>query len=413
MAPSGRLRKGRAAAFSRVTMIPVRFSDKNPPQPSEPGPVPDVASVREQLERILSTEPFQHSRRYPAFLRYIVEQALNGAADELKERTLGVAVFRRDPEYDTSADPVVRTTASEVRKRLDAYYSEPGRQDELRIALPVGTYVPGFSLPRDPRAASSAAGVVPAAPLRHWRILAAAAVLLIVAGVGVTLRVEARENALRRFWEPVLNSPQPVLMVMETLLSVPRRPVAQPVAQVEEMMDPKLFLIVNEGNSRIAAYLGANGKAMEYELARNVTLGQLRTRPFILKGAFNNPLTTQAVSSFRYSLKLDRATLVRQITDRQNPARHWDSPMGELSKDYALIVRAPEPRTGQTMLVIAGLGERGGAAATEFLTNPRYMERFAALAPGGWERRNIEIVLETELVNGDWGEPHIVATNVW
>jgi hypothetical protein len=65
------------------------------------------------------------------------------------------------------------------------------------------------------------------------------------------------------------------------------------------------------------------------------------------------------------------------------------------------------------MVVIAGLGERGGAAATEFLTNPQYMERFDAQAPHGWEHRNLEIVLETELVNGDWGQPRIVATHVW
>ena len=87
--------------------------------------------------------------------------------------------------------------------------------------------------------------------------------------------------------------------------------------------------------------------------------------------------------------------------------------MTDLSKDYALIARAPEPRTGQMMVVIAGLGERGGAAATEFLTNPKYMERFAAQSPRGWEHRNVEIILETELANGDWGEPHIVTTYVW
>jgi hypothetical protein len=41
------------------------------------------------------------------------------------------------------------------------------------------------------------------------------------------------------------------------------------------------------------------------------------------------------------------------------------------------------------------------------------MERFAAQAPRGWEHRNVEIVLETQLLNGDWGEPHIVTTYVW
>lgn len=393
-------------------MNPVRVSDKNPRQGSEPNPAPDTALILRQLEKILSSELFQHSRRYPALLRYVVENSLNGASDDLKERTLGVTVFRRHPEYDTSADPVVRTTASEVRKRLETYYSDPSHANELRITLPVGSYVPGFqvapereALPTPPPTATEWR--------RHWRLWAVAALVLLTAGLGVAIRIGSEQNSLHRFWAPVLDTPQSVLMVMETLMAVPKRPVIQPAAQVEEVMDPRLFLIVNEGNSKIAAYLGANGKSLEYELARNVTLAQLRARPFILKGAFNNPLTVEAASAMRFFLHLDRTAMVRQIVDRQDPSRHWDSPMTDLSKDYALIARAPEPRTGQTMVVIAGLGERGGAAATEFLTNPKYMARFAAQAPRGWESRNLEIVLETELANGDWGEPRIVTSCIW
>src|SRR5205823_1868776 len=107
---------------------------------------PDGAGVLAQLDRILSTPLFQHSKRYPALLRYVVEQTLRGSGDELKERTLGIAVFGRTPDYDTSADPVVRNTASEVRKRLEEYYSVPGHERELRICLPAGGYVPEFRL---------------------------------------------------------------------------------------------------------------------------------------------------------------------------------------------------------------------------------------------------------------------------
>ncbi len=52
-----------------------------------------------------------------------VEESLQGNADQLKERSLGIAVFHRDPMYDTNTDPVVRFTAGEVRKRLAQYYS--------------------------------------------------------------------------------------------------------------------------------------------------------------------------------------------------------------------------------------------------------------------------------------------------
>jgi hypothetical protein len=65
------------------------------------------------------------------------------------------------------------------------------------------------------------------------------------------------------------------------------------------------------------------------------------------------------------------------------------------------------------MLVIAGLSEKGSAAALEFVTNPKYLDRFAVTASPGWERRNIELVIKSDLLNDDWGEPRVVAANIW
>ena len=87
--------------------------------------------------------------------------------------------------------------------------------------------------------------------------------------------------------------------------------------------------------------------------------------------------------------------------------------VSSLTEDYALIARAVEPETGQMMLVIAGLSEKGSAAALEFVTNPRYLERFASQAPVGWEQRNIELVIKSNVVNDEWGEPRVVATHFW
>lgn len=374
---------------------------------------PEAPAVLSQLERILASEGFQHSRRYPALLRHVVEKTVAGETDDLKERVLGITVFGRAPEYDTSSDPVVRTTASEVRKRLEDYYSKADHAGELRITLPVGSYVPIFRIASAPLV-ENAPPVIPWRRLRQVLVPAAAILVLATAGFALVSRLHSDRAPLHQFWAPTLKN-SPVLVVMETLMGVPKPAAGAPATQqVTEILDPKLFLIVNDSNSRLASYFAANGSSLEYELARNTTLARLRPHPFILRGAFNNPLTLQAVASFPYYLNLDRNTLVRQILDRQAPARHWDAPLaGTLSRDYALIARAPEPRTGQTMFVIAGLGERGSAAATEFVTNPHDMDLFAAQAPKGWEDRNLEIVIETDLENGDWGAPKIIASKVW
>jgi hypothetical protein len=387
--------------------------------PLPPGGLPDSTAVLAQLNRILSTPLFQYSKRYPAFLRHVVEQSLQGAKDELKERTLGITVFRRPPQYDTSADPVVRNTASEVRKRLEEYYSDSSREGELRITLPPGTYIPEFHYPVTIASPASKASATtrPASPWNHWATWWAGGVALLVAVGLLGMAQFARKPAIQLFWAPILQGPDPVLVVTDTLVGI-REPQAGQnggSGPVREMIDPKVFLNVSEQSAKLASFLGFQGKHLDNELSRNVSLTQLRARPFILRGAFNNQWTQRAVAPFRFFFQLERNPLVRRIMDRQNPNRSdWVAPMQPgLTEDYALIARAAEPESGQMMVVIAGLGEKGSAAALEFVTNPKYLERFAAQAPAGWQRRNIELVIETPLVNDDWGEPRIIATQIW
>src|SRR5579872_2924067 len=107
----------------------------------------DRAAIQAQLERILANPLFTHSKRYPNLLRYVVERTLDGHPGELKERTLGIEVFGRNPDYDTNLDPVVRTTAAEIRKRLAQYYQESNHENEPRIDLPLGSYAARFQAP--------------------------------------------------------------------------------------------------------------------------------------------------------------------------------------------------------------------------------------------------------------------------
>src|ERR1700722_6120044 len=101
-------------------------------------------AVLRELQTVLASPHFAASKRYPALLKYIVENTLAGKSDLLKERTLGVEVFDRPATYDTNADTVVRYTAGEVRKRLQLFYHEEGRHSSIRISLPAGSYVPVF-----------------------------------------------------------------------------------------------------------------------------------------------------------------------------------------------------------------------------------------------------------------------------
>jgi hypothetical protein len=100
-------------------------------------------AVRKQLRKILESPVFQNSKRYASVLKFVVDQTLDGQGDRLKERTIGIEVFHRTPDYDTATDHAVRSAVAEVRKRLAQYYL-PDTRDELRIEVLPGSYMPQF-----------------------------------------------------------------------------------------------------------------------------------------------------------------------------------------------------------------------------------------------------------------------------
>jgi len=77
-----------------------------------------TAAVAQTLDHILASPAFRNSKQCQKFLRYVVEHSQAGAEEMLKERTIGVEVFGREPDYETGDDPCVRVRATEVRKRL-------------------------------------------------------------------------------------------------------------------------------------------------------------------------------------------------------------------------------------------------------------------------------------------------------
>ena len=76
------------------------------------------ALVLDEMNRLLADPTFKSSKRCQSMLVPLINYALAGDFNGLKERTLGVEAFGRDPNYDTNNDPIVRTTATEIRKRL-------------------------------------------------------------------------------------------------------------------------------------------------------------------------------------------------------------------------------------------------------------------------------------------------------
>lgn len=106
------------------------------------------------------------------------------------------------------------------------------------------------------------------------------------------------------------------------------------------------------------------------------------------------------------------------IRDRSDPSRSdwfidYYRPFLEISKDYALVLRATDPKTEQMVVAAGGMSIFGTLAAAEFLTNGNELSKLTKIAPKAWERKNLEIVLSTEVIRGHPGPPAVVASHFW
>jgi hypothetical protein len=380
----------------------------------------EPAAVRAQLERIVSSVPFRNSKRYPALLRYVVEQTLAGAAADLKERNIGVDVFGREPSYDLGLDPIVRITAGEVRKRLAQYYQE--HQDELRIEIPLGSYQPEF-LPQD-RLPAVVSLPTPALPIPDAEAPQARSKVMLLGALGCLalvglslLWVLNRPSAFDLFWRPVISRGNPVL------LCVGRAGTQGQTNSDPENIDRNYRQIAwwdAETLARLAGTIEAKGGSLHLLREDRATFNDFQQSPAVLIGAFNDQWTLELMQKMRYTFqKSDR---VHWIADRDRPAfQDWKVDLNktdsqgklDIGQDYAIISRIADPRTGSITVTVAGLWGYGTLAAGRFLTDPKYLDQLAREAPAGWYRQNMEIVIGTEVIQGNSGPPKILATAFW
>jgi hypothetical protein len=396
----------------------------------------EKAAIEEQVERLLQNPYFSHSRRFPTFLRFVVRHTLSGQTDLVKERTLGIEIFGRTADYDTSSDPIVRVTAAEIRKRIAQYYQEPGHDVEIRVSLPPGSYVPQFHLPQ--RRAIIPAAVATPAPARveivgvpsqvprsrrHLWVFAFASLLAIcVASASVLWWHSLRRSAFDEFWEPIFNSGEPVLFCIadqNQYTAIALRDADDPSHQT--ILKDNLSAVVMDDLTtvvKIAGVLQAHGTKYGLKGEGSTTLSDLRNGPAVFVGAFDNAWTLRLTKPLRFHFA-NNADMTRfWIADSNDPNRtDWliDRAQQQATnnyRDYAIVTRFLDSNTGKIAIIAAGVGRGGTIAAGEFLIDPVHLAQVvgAARAAG---KKNMEFVLSTEIIDGQPGTPKMEAAYFW
>jgi hypothetical protein len=398
----------------------------------------DKHAIEAQLERLLANPHFSNSRRFPSFLRYIVNATINGQADLLKERTLGIEIFGKDPEYDTAVEPIVRVTAAEIRKRIAQYYQDPGHEDELRISLAPGSYVPQFHPPTtklpdletesadDATAIVSPAASHPESPARansRGRWIFAMAMLVSLLGIAAFVGWKQNQrSAFAEFWDPILSSSEPVLFCVAdqtqyTELSL--RDAGDPERMVT-LKDNLTAVVIDDLSTiiKIAGVLQSAGKPYTLRGENATSLMDLRNGPSVIIGAFDNAWTLRMLRPLRFHFANNPDMTMFSIVDGSQPgqARWVVDRRQQIAtnnyQDYAIVALFTDDTTGKPTLVAAGIGRGGTITAGEFLTNPDLLKAVRNQRPST-KVKNVEVVLSTRIINGEPGTPKIEAVYFW
>lgn len=414
----------------------------------------DEEEILQEMEKVLASPQFCNSKRYPALLRYVVQSTLSGHSDLLKERTLGVEIFHRPPDYDTNADTVVRYTAGEVRKRLSLYYHD--HKSRLQISLPSGSYVPEFicnheeigsqaivSRPRHgeldgpplsgaafesnaPEGLAATTALVlnsdpstPLAPTRTWYegpvLWIAGLSVIILLTIGAIARQSWHvhtENALREFWTPVLAESGTTLICSGGVVFAPERFSGVKTAG-RDIDYPFVSMQIATSIAHISGQLESFGEHVQTSSSASAMLTDLRERPVVLLGGYNNDWTMRMLEPLRFRFVPGQTEV---IADRDHPSAKWERDPTQpyaSADDYAVVARYHDATTGGIIVIVAGIGRNGTEAAAQFVTSPHYMEVLRNRVGASLADKNVEAVLKVNVIEGKTGAPSIEAVDVW
>ena len=403
--------------------------------------------IRQQLNRLLAHPLFTNSKRYPVLLAYTVEQALLGNASELKERTIGVEAFGRRPDYDVNLDPVVRTTAAEVRKRLSQYYYNADHAGELVIELPVGSYIPLFRelhphpnvqadtpLVAESRETLQQGQADSKRPLddppnkatsrvtNGWMPIAVALFMAAFLGFGIGRMIlpgqAARPSApsdMDRFWEPITTSASRITYCLGVPTdSVDLQSRTIPAIPAGESGSLNVYDVIALARS-IAPLVPKSGE-FRVLAASETSFAQLREGPSVMIGAFDNPWTMRITQDLPIGFEYDDH--IRRVVDRKSVPKgiwtlKWQVPMKSLARDYAVVARIHDQVSGQPVIILAGILGEGTEAASEVVSNPAYLSAVLQESPKDWDKLNLEAIVEADVIEGHPGPPRIVAVETW
>lgn len=422
----------------------------------------DVASaLKLHVEQIIESPAFSTSKRSGQFLQYIVEKAIVQDTEALKERTIGIEVFHRPPDYDTGEDAVVRVTASDVRKRLAQFYSRDGHLSDFQIGLPPGSYAPEIlrlplteelvPLPAptlspyvtaadEPPGSSSFFPLKLIAPQsrRRWLLIATPIATALLAVLWMADRFTGSPCRFRHTpWALLFSGARPLYVVASDpdlneiqilthhsvsiseyangqlgcdSLAQPLQPVC-----VHSLRGDKIAAVDAVALARISGIAAAFGSSIEPHASREIRLSDVKSpRDTLFLGSSRaNPWTELYRDRLDFYITHDDATglqIVRNMHPHNGESKVYVPTAGPqgTGENYALISFLPNLEGSGRAMLLGGATHEGTDLVISIVTDDARFERLLAdchFAPTG----SFQILLKLNMMVGSPLESKIIS----
>jgi len=430
---------------------------------------PDVElpSVEERLaliERVAASEQISRSARLRDFLLYVGVNSLKGDGAEIHEQEIGARVFGRSASYDRSQDNIVRVNATELRKRIEAYFSSTGANEKLIFEIPRGGYKPVFRYRLLPQAEQSAdtpeasiAETTPTqdSPLQHIRSFSriggvlwpAVSVVLAIMSIVLyiengTMRTELtpwnHQPAVAAFWTSFLDSHrQTDLVLSDDSASVMEDITGTPLtlsdylnrSYVEQIRSSGMSADRKQDVSQVLNHnlvtFGAVRAAQVLQgvippryphyltLARFFTADEFnRDNVVLIGGRKSMPWDYLVDDQLNFVTDFDYRSgtaIVRNRNPKPGEQARYSAPTAANSLiGYTVIAYLPNPNRSGKTIILAGADSDATGAAAAFLTSEDHMQKLRDTFHSE-SFPYFEALLKTSRLSGTFFDAEVVA----
>jgi len=428
--------------------------------------LPSLEERRALIERVAACEQISRSARLRDFLLYVGNRSLQNDCAEIHEQEIGARVFGRPASYDRTQDNIVRVNATELRKRIEAYFASTGSAETFIFEIPRGGYKPIFrkrmeinpshephleeSKPADAPDLDAKSVAVPP-PLLHpshivWAVicfcLATACIVLWIKNRSMQKMMHPWEEkpALAAFWTDFLRSHQETDIVLpDSSVGLSQEITQHPVALDEylsheyarQILDGDLSRDRRDDLSRIFSHnlvtfgdvhaaqqifaVDPGSTSLHLTIPRFYEADSLKRDNVVLIGGKKaNPWVYIFDDQMNFSL--DSSGMGMLVANRHPHSGEQATYVGSTNANrvvgYSVVAYLPNPSRTGNAIIFAGTDSDATGAAAEFLTSEDQLENFRKTLHAD-RFPYFEVLLKTSQLNGTPLHAELVAYRIY